>query len=78
MAVGGQEDAGAVEEAVGLVEVGAAHRQIPRIHGVAQGHRALDAGRQLPAVLVELGGRDGLAAASADRLTMLRANSRIM
>ncbi len=59
VAVGGQKDAGAVEEAVGLVEVGAAHREIPGVNGVAQGHRAFSARRQLPAVLVEFGGRDG-------------------
>jgi len=56
MAPGTQEDAGAVEETVGLIKVGRAHRQVPGIYGVAQAYGALDARRQLPGVLV--GSRD--------------------
>ncbi len=51
----GQEDAGAVEETVGLVEMRGAHRQIPGINLVMQAQRAAGPQRRgAPAVLVEL------------------------
>jgi hypothetical protein len=48
-----QEHAGAVEEAVGLVQVRSAHRQVPRVHLVVQRQRA-GAWCCAPCVLVEL------------------------
>ena len=58
-----QENAGAVEEGVRLVEVGAAHREIPGVDLVGQGKRLLPFQRfGLPGVLVDLVECNGLAA----------------
>ncbi len=51
---GGEKQAASVEIAVGGVQVGAAHRQVPGVHLIA--HRDRPAGRrQLPGLLVQLG-----------------------
>ena len=53
-----QEHAGAVEEAVGLVEMGGAHRQVPRIDLVAQRSAGRRSGAACQLVLVDLCQRD--------------------
>ncbi|MCY1541916.1 hypothetical protein D9M68_776320 [compost metagenome] len=51
LAMHAQKDAGAVEEAVGFVQVRAAHRQVPGVDHVFHSQRAV-AGRRLPSVVV--------------------------
>ena len=60
-----KEDAGAVEECMGLVEMGGAHRQVPCVDLIHQDQRPVAAGG-LPAVLVGFFKRD-LSAISARR-----------
>src|SRR4029077_20491010 len=62
-----QEKAGAVEQALPRVEVGAAHRQVARVYLAGHSERT-HAGRRAPGMLVRLLDRDGPAAAlGADR-----------
>ncbi|AFK61479.1 hypothetical protein TKWG_04790 [Advenella kashmirensis WT001] len=47
-----QKNAGAIEKTVGLIQMGAAHRQIPGVYPIIE-REAAGAGRYLPSVIIQ-------------------------